>query len=278
MKKQINKLELHITLKCNLKCNNCNRLCNLYPEREEHMSPEQVEHFLSQVDYVGKMKVLGGEPLLNPQFDDIFDILVENVKKKKLGYVKFETNGTIKIDKSKVGINGIKWQGTTQPRKRHNPSTWAPNDLNIPARDMTKEACGIIRFCGFSLDNYGYLPCGNAVMIARLFGLTHLYKRDYPGGKPWGLDELCKHCFVAMDSDKWASTCPKIPRSKPLCQHDDPLDWTSLVEQGIATEEEILKLPKSYNDPSKSWKEALEKFDHEAFYKTQPEFGPNNAS
>jgi len=277
MKKIIDKLELHITLKCNLKCNNCNRLCNRYPEREEHMSPEKVEHFFNQIDYVRRIKILGGEPFLNPQFNDIFDICIQNIMKRKVSWLKIETNGTIEINKipiTKSIKRRVTWNSTSQNRKRHTPALWAPYDLNVPARDMTKHVCGHISNCGFSLDKYGYLPCGNAIMIARLFGLTHLYKRDYPGNEAWGLDEICKHCFIAMDSNKWPSYCPKIPRFKPLRKHKYPVDWTSLLEQGIVTEKEFSELPKSFDNPSKSWKKVLEKFDHEKFYRTQPEFGP----
>jgi hypothetical protein len=79
-------------------------------------------------------------------------------------------------------------------------------------------------------------------MIVRLFGLTHLYKHEYPT-EPWGLDELCPKCIFSMDSD-WRH------------KYTRPLGQISLEEK----------------TPTKSYAEAMAKWDVEDFYRKQKEF------
>ena len=45
----------------------------------------------------------------------------------------------VKIEKKYTNIQGIRWQGTRQGRKKHIPSCWAPYDFNIPSRDMERQ-------------------------------------------------------------------------------------------------------------------------------------------
>ena len=123
--------------------------------------------------------------------------------------------------------------------------------LSVPhnyLNDKRDETNNIIKISGsngtyYALDKYGYLPCSCAIMISRLFGLTHLYKRDFPI-KLWGLEELCQHCIFSMDP-AW--------RAQHSCKR--------LSEHTI--EEKT---------PTKSYQEALDKWKPEEFYKTQPEF------
>jgi hypothetical protein len=129
-------------------------------------------------------------------------------------------------------------------KKRHLPYLWSPIDMKLKTGDEPplKRPCIQLRRCGISLDKYGYLPCSLSIMIVRLLGLTDLYKYEIPT-EPWGLDLVCKHCILSMD--------------RPWCKKNAKL------LKNITEEEKT---------PSKTFKEAMEKFNIEQFYKTQREF------
>jgi len=233
--------DLNVTLKCNLKCNNCNRMCNYFPEREEHMSVAQVEKFVSQVREVGginKLKVLGGEPLLHPNFKDIYYILTDAAKEGLFQSIKVDTNHTINTAQYER-YNFTRWMGKSPRKKCHNPYVWNPKDYGFS--NLIGPCHGVNR-CGFSLDKYGFTPCSPAIMLVRLYGLNHLYKRELPT-KFWGANEVCPLCISAAPQDF-------------IAKHSKPLDKF--------TEEELT--------PSKSVKERLDKWNPEEFYKNQMEY------
>jgi len=234
-------IELNITMQCNLACPNCNRLCHIYRDRTEHMSVDQIKRFIEQARMGGgikKLKILGGEPLLHPQFVEICNLLTTAASEGVIQYIKVETNQTLKIP----NINPSKlicFKGRKIQKKKHQPTLWSPQDLGVNSPGIP---CMQVSKCGYSLDKYGYLPCSPAIMISRLFGLD-LYRYEFPK-EVWGLDELCKHCVFSM-SPEWRS---KYSSRNPT-QH---------------TQEECA--------PTKSYKEAMDKFSNEEFYKTHKEF------
>ena len=236
-------IELNITLQCNLACPNCNRMCNVYRDRTEHMSVEQIEKFIEQARNnggVNRLKVIGGEPLMHPQFVDIYNLLLKATKDKIIQSIKVETNNTMRVpDVERIGSIGF--HGLRQSKKIHQPFLWSPRDLGFENGPQTR--CPQIKKCGYSLDKYGYLPCSLAIMITRLFGITDLYKYEFPTSL-WGLNQLCSNCIFSMNSS-WR----KQYSSKTVLQH---------------TEED--------KTPTKSYKEAIENFDVEEFYRNQREF------
>jgi len=235
-------IELNVTMKCNLACPNCNRLCHIYRERTEHMSVDQIKKFIEQAKNgggIGKLKLLGGEPLMHPNFVEIYNLLNQAAKDGIIKYIKIETNKTIPFPAVEPSPF-FSWKGRGQKKKKHQPALWSPEDLGV---ETPVGKCQQLSKCGYSIDKYGYLPCSPAIMIARLLGLTHLYKKEFPT-QPWGLEELCKHCVFSMNAE-WRS------KYSSKCIFD-------------FTEEE--------NTPTKTFKEALDKYNLEEFYKTHTEF------
>ena len=241
------KIELNITMKCNMGCPQCNRMCNVYREREEHMSLEQINKFIEQISHVPgtkRVKVVGGEPLMHPNFAEIHNLLVDAVEKKFISYVKIGTNKTITRPTNLKEHPAVRFGGKLSRKKSHIPYLWSPLDLGFKTDgDIEKlKRCMQLRRCGFSLDKYGYLPCSMAIMIARLLGYTDLYKYEIPT-EVWGLDVLCKHCTLSMDS-QWIKA------------HTKPLKLITPEDQ----------------TPTKTFQEGLDKFDLERFHKEQKEF------
>jgi hypothetical protein len=236
------KFELNITMKCNLACYNCNRLCHIYRDRTEHMEVEQIERFVQQIRCSGvpveKVKVVGGEPLLHPHFVKIYEILFNALNEGLITkLLKIDTNKTIPRPVGIKTSKQVRWMGTEIKKKHHQPALWSPQDLGF----VTKGPCDMPFSCGLSLDAYGYLPCSPAIMLTRLLGLD-LYRKEYPAGI-WGTDKICKHCIFSMD-EGWRKL------------HDKPL-------KDITAEEKA---------PTKTWAEGLRLFDTEKFYQMHEKF------
>ncbi len=206
------RIELNLTLRCNQRCHNCNRLCHLFPERTDDVSLEQIKTMLEQLKSKGlrcnRMKVVGGEPLLHPQFVDAWSYFCVATETGLIEKIKIDTNGTIPIPDWLRNAYGRIRFSTSKPRsKAHVPYLWSPADLGY---DLTGPGdCTMPRICGLSLDNRGWLPCSAAIMIARGFGLEHLYRQEVPE-KTWGLDELCRHCVHAMPKEWKDRYCKKL--------------------------------------------------------------------
>jgi hypothetical protein len=211
------------------------------------MSIDQIKKFIEQAKQIKgrkKVKIVGGEPLLHPNVSEINDLLADAVEKKYITSAKFGTNKTIKLPDNFKKSPFVRFSGMISRKKHHLPYLWSPLDMGLKTGNepKPKRLCMQLRRCGFSLDKYGYLPCSLSIMIVRLFGLTHLYKHEIPT-ELWGLDQICKHCILSMDSG-WIKSHAKLLKD--------------------ITEEEKM--------PSKTFKEAMDKFNLEEFHKTQREF------
>ena len=246
------KIELNITMRCNLGCPNCNRMCNIYRDRIEDMSIDQIKRFIEQAKLLPeqkrKVKIVGGEPLLHPNIAEINDIFAEAVEKKWLSSVKYGTNKIItnsnKLPPEFKKSPFVRFSGMISRKKKHLPYLQSPVDMGWKKGDepLPKRMCSQIRRCGFSLDKYGYLPCSLAIMIVRLFGWTDLYRYEIPR-VPWELERICKHCILSMGKG-WCNQHAKYFKN-------------------MTPEDSI---------PSKTFKEAMDKFNLELFHQTQKEF------
>lgn len=71
----IENVDYHITDKCNLNCVSCNHFCPLVPKEVEHKSMSQITDDLLALsrfkDYIRTVTILGGEPTLHPQLNDV---------------------------------------------------------------------------------------------------------------------------------------------------------------------------------------------------------------
>ena len=217
------RVELNVTLECNLSCPGCNRLCGRGAP-SEHMSVEQIDAFCKWACFhpVSRVKIAGGESLKWNRFTIGF-VLLEHASKQGIFSLCGNTNGTLPMPSF---AKGVKWYYSSPRKKRHLPYWHAPIDLGL-----SWKPCKMPHRCGFSLDPGGWLPCSPAIMIARVFGMTDLYRSDLPDWKTWGMDRLC-----------------------PLCPHAAPEDWRREHCKPLSqfTDED--------NTPSASWAKALDAY------------------
>jgi len=195
------RLELNITFRCQLKCRSCNRLCNL-TRLDDPMTVAQIEMLVARIaaekKHVKRIKLVGGEPTIHPEFWRICEVLSEGHKAGWIDKINVNTNCVTQrqfVDKPlPVGCH---WQLSPPSKKQHRPCLWSPIDLGLES----KGPCKMVRVCGFSLDVKGWLPCSAAIAIARLFGMEDLYRPlDGPlPTKAWGMSTLCPNCLFGVD-------------------------------------------------------------------------------
>lgn len=169
----LRKVELEITSRCNLMCKFCDRRCSQAPAKES-MSLEQIHHFVDEsirLNYIwNSISVLGGEPALHPDLEEIIRIL----KKYTLQFpdcnlslvTNYHGKGVIQtIDKISDMIEVIKRPKTENPE-------WF-NNIDLAPLDYGKMSfsCNITHECGLGLTARGYFPCGAGAAIARVLDL-----------------------------------------------------------------------------------------------------------
>ena len=227
----MSRVEMQLTYRCNLKCRMCNRLCDKFP-LDDDMTVGQVETFVRKLEEerrtIVRIKLVGGEPTLHPDFLTICELLSAAVQKGLVGKVAVNSNGLTQSQFTKPLPPGVNWKLSPAKNKRHRPYLWSPKDLGLVGRGP----CKMPRICGFSLDVKGWLPCSGGVAIARLFGHEHLYRPlDGPlPTKEWGMAELCQDCIHGID-DFFATDFKSMP-----------VEW---------------------DKPSPRWAEAMEKYERE---------------
>lgn len=90
---------LCITNKCSLKCKNCAAFITHYEKREDYTLEyvkENLGKVLDAVDGIMELELMGGEPFLCKEFNDILSWCI---RQKKIRAVKIITNGTIVPEK-----------------------------------------------------------------------------------------------------------------------------------------------------------------------------------
>jgi len=91
-------LEICITPRCNLKCRHCANFMQLYDQAEDYPADTVLNafsKFLDGIDYLAKLRILGGEPLLHKGLAEIVDFCG---KHRKIGRIIVVSNGSLTPD------------------------------------------------------------------------------------------------------------------------------------------------------------------------------------
>ncbi len=197
------RLEINLTLRCQLSCQFCNRICNLTKNKEDYQQEvniEQIDNLISDLKrtntIITKCKVLGGQPTLNKDFVNIWNKIVS--VPDLITFVKLETNHVDPLPIINLPKH-TKIQGRSVGKKHHIPFPWSPKENGIIVKIGD---CAQMKRCGYSLSGKGYLPCSQAIALCYLLDID-LYKKELPIS--WTQEELnliCQHCPENMDK-KW---------------------------------------------------------------------------
>ena len=99
-------VEVSVTTFCTLKCKNCTAYMP-YIEKPCHLPFEELiigaDLYFKSIDYVGRFRILGGEPLVYPDLTKYIEYIGENYR-DRIGELCIVTNGTIIPDSQLLSL------------------------------------------------------------------------------------------------------------------------------------------------------------------------------
>ena len=228
-----NLIEIDITYECNLMCHNCNRSSTQAPEKL-HISIEKIQNFVNTSIESGKqwkrIRILGGEPTLHPNFFEIMDELLRYKFYFKPCLIEVVTNGygekvnsILKKIPKEIWIENSEKTDKVQPD--FGPFNLAPIDEQKYKFSDYSNGCSIMSECGMGLTPLGYYPCAVAGGIDRILGENIGYD-DLPNDTVTMLEitnKLCRYCGRFKDGH----FVPKNLR-KPLIEQKTSKSWKKL--------------------------------------------------
>jgi len=198
-------VELCLTYRCNIHCNNCSNLCTQAPFKGD-LFPSDVQNFLVDIDKnnikVGQITLHGGEPVLNPNIEEIIIILCQYrvMHNTTLWLLTNNSCQSIRQKTTKISCDydiplgvATKIEGNQIP---YVPVNESPEDIN----EKFTLGCFQTENCGICFNYLGYFPCSPIAAAARVFGykgveyisqLTEEKCKEY-------FNIHCKHCGFSM--------------------------------------------------------------------------------
>lgn len=178
----IYKLEIDITYLCTLKCFNCNRGISVAPaNKEQNMTVDQIQKFIDQSISCSypweRIKLIGGEPTVHPQFDDMVKLLYDYKKKHNPTLdLRVTSNGTTKYTMQKLQkVNENYPEIIVENSGKENNFISGFSLIHVAPCDMYAyknhkyKGCWISEECGIGLNFLGFHSCSVGGSIARLF-------------------------------------------------------------------------------------------------------------
>jgi len=200
------RIDLDVTTKCNLSCNNCNKLSN-FKSTWATMTDESIDTFISNVkDKDIQVKIVGGEPTLLPNLDDI----ILKLHKANINMILL-TNGIIKYSPPiDIAIeDSAKYPGI---RPGFHTTMVAPIDQPEFEGIDYSLGCTQLYDCGMGYKDDKFYACGVGAHLNKLLPIND-YGRDTLEeaylDKEF-LSNICKYCglfkklgFHNRDKTKW---------------------------------------------------------------------------
>ena len=194
-------LEIDITYACNLHCYNCNRSVRQAPDAL-HLPVEKlrlwVDEWIARKKKWRRIRVLGGEPTIHPQFREVIAELLRYRAWSPTTLIEVVTNGhgiaveaQLKALPPEVWIENSRKQTVVQPT--FGPFNLAPVDDPAYRHTDFRNGCAIVRDCGMGLTPSGYYPCALAGGIDRITG-DGLGRQDLPEESDDMLEAAAKFC------------------------------------------------------------------------------------
>ncbi len=197
-------LEIDLTWSCNLRCYNCNRSCGQAPTAER-LKVDQIHRLVDENVATGqrwkRIRLLGGEPTLHPEFKEILEILI-TWKHKFSPETRLEitTNGYGRVvQKALTGIPSDVVIHNTNKVRRPQPFrsfNVAPKDCMEYAWADYTNGCRVMKNSGVGFTPYGWYVCPVAGGIDRIIGLD-LGLKQFPAQNDdmdYQLKAFCRLC------------------------------------------------------------------------------------
>lgn len=149
----IRSIDFMITERCSMKCRDCSNLMQYYREPQNFSASEiklWLEKFTKYVDEICEVRLIGGEPFMNKQIDDITQIFIDEPKIK---FITFYSNGTI-MPSEKT------WEIISNPKVG-----FSLTDYGDKSKNLAKILCEI-KERGIAYDVH---PCGKWTKCSDIF-------------------------------------------------------------------------------------------------------------
>ena len=172
----VDMIEIDVTYLCNLRCYNCNRSSAQAPDAL-HLTLADVQKFvddsIATQRYWRRIRVLGGEPTLHPEFIAIMETLLQLKERQLVGKIQLVTNGfgpKVKniLTQMPAGIEIENSSKTGNSQPAFGPFNDAPVDSQLYRFTNFGNGCDIMHSCGIGLTPQGYYPCAVAGGIDRV--------------------------------------------------------------------------------------------------------------
>lgn len=191
------------------------------------MTVGQIRRFLEESRERGfhweRINLIGGEPTLHPQFDEILRLVLEHRDRHSPGTrVVVCTNGfgpqvnrvLARLPAGAEVLNTRK----SGPRQDFVPYNLAPCDRPEYAGVDFRNACRAARDCGAGLTAYGYYPCPAAGSLDRIFGFD-LGRKTLPSPDDRMEEELSRFCpLCGFFRLNWTTDVPSGSTMSPTWQ------------------------------------------------------------
>lgn len=209
-------LEMQIILACNWHCIACDQgsqFSSFDFIKKGTMTVDQMWHFIKEMKsanaYLGRIRILGGEPTVHPKFKEIVELLHAKLVPTHVGQLEVVTNGS-HPERIQSVRHLIKPRVSGESQKQ---SAHVANLVNTPASlGYEGRMCSAPWHCGISLNYWGYFPCSAGAGIARFEDWMKWQRLTLPTcvnpcnavRETWpDLQELCNRCYHALrDEDK----------------------------------------------------------------------------
>lgn len=223
-------MEMQILLACNWACVSCDAGSNNSRfdfVKKGTMTPEQINHFCSEMKsknaYFGRIRIMGGEPTVHPNFKELVQLLHDQLVPDYIGCLEVVTNGSHpeRIKEVRHLLRKARVSGENAKQAAH-----VANLIHTPASlGYEGHMCNAPWHCGISLNYWGYFPCSSGAGISRFEDWMKWQRRELPTCKQPGnvvreawpdLQELCNHCYHGLrDEDKVRSGTSDPSKNKP---------------------------------------------------------------
>ncbi len=216
-------LEIDLTYACNLSCHNCNRSVTQAPTTAHIRRADlqgHIEQWIARGKAWRRIRLLGGEPTLHPEFAAIVtDLRAWRDAHSPGTVIEVATNGHGKAVERRLAalpgdivIDNTMKEGPEQPFL---PFNMAPVDDPSQQHADYRSGCWVTEHCGTGLTPTGYYPCAVAGGMDRVLG-RDLGRAVLPSDDDDMRDELdafCRMCGLFDTRPRPVATRPVASRS-----------------------------------------------------------------
>jgi organic radical activating enzyme len=252
-------IQIDITNYCFHKCLYCSRYnSHLRQDQREHMSLDMFKKILDSLkNWPARIGIIGGEPLMHPQFVEFCDEIKKRFPKQKMGlWSSGPTQYKKNIDKIQETFGMIAYNEHNEDQKnvcRHQPLTLAISEVVEDEEIMNKliDDCWVQRtWCASANHKGGYfceVAAAQDILLndgANAWPIEGEWWNKTPEQFKEQRDKFCHNCGMAIpterelikkQSEKFTPNLLERFRSKGLDRLDD--EHIELFTQKISIEE-----------------------------------------